>query len=75
MWALVLIAHLWMHFCFTLPLKTGRGLQRQNCSQQNSAQCWSLLDFQKIFTIFRNIIIWILNSLEMEIFENVKNLV
>ena len=38
MWALVCIAHLWIGFCFTFPLKARRGLQRQNCSGQNSAQ-------------------------------------
>ena len=48
MWALVCIAHLWIRFCVTFPLKARRGLQRQNCSRQNSAQCWSLLDFRKI---------------------------
>ena len=36
------------------------------------AQCQPILDFQKIFENFRNIIIWILNSLKMEIFENKK---
>ena len=38
MCALVCIAHLWIRFCFTLPLKSRRGLQRKNCSQQNSVQ-------------------------------------
>ena len=36
MWALVCIAHLWIRFCFTFPLKARRALQRQNCSRQNS---------------------------------------
>ena len=30
MWALVCIAHLWIDFCFTFPLKARRGLQIQN---------------------------------------------
>ena len=38
MLVLVCIVHLWIRFCFTFPLKARRGLQRQNCSQQNFAQ-------------------------------------
>ena len=38
MWALVCIAHLWIRFCFTFPLKARRGLQIQKFSRQNSAQ-------------------------------------
>ena len=45
MLVLFCIVHLWIRFCFTFPLKTRRGLNRQNRSQQNSAQAntvWSL---------------------------------
>ena len=38
MLVLVCIVHLWIRFCFTFPLKARRGLNRQNCSLQNSAQ-------------------------------------
>ena len=87
MLVLVCIVQLWIRFCFTFPLNARRGLNRQNCPWQNSAQCLSLLDLQKIkmstprsvsqfwiFNFFRNIIIWILNSLEMKTFKNLKNL-
>ena len=61
----------------------GKGLQRKNCSRQNSAQCWSLLDLLKMnsltqrrkqSTFLLNIIIFLLNSLEMEISKKTKNL-
>ena len=38
MLVLVCIVHLWIRFCFTFPLKARRGLNRQNCSRQNSVQ-------------------------------------
>ena len=39
MLVLVCIVNLWIRFCFTFPLKARRGLNRQNCSWKNSAQC------------------------------------
>ena len=39
----------------------------------DSTQCQPILDLQKIFEFFRNFIIWILNSLEMKIFEYLNN--
>ena len=35
-------------FFFVFSFKARRGLQRKNCSRQNSAQCWSLLDLLKM---------------------------
>ena len=43
-------AHLWIRFYFTFPLKASRGLQRQNCSQQNSA--WANTARSRIFREF-----------------------
>ena len=69
--------HLLKHLIFSF--KARRGLQRKNRSRQNSAQAntarsWlhavlANFGFSQIFEIVWNITIWILNSLEIEIFE------
>ena len=55
-----------------VPSKT-RAPRRLTLCEVRLPAVLSLLEFRKIFEIFQNIIIWILNSLK-KIFKNLKNL-